>query len=492
VLARAIIYARISHDPTGQAAGVKRQVDACAHLAAARELHLVGDPLIDNDISAFNGAHRPAHEQVLQMIRDRQVDVVLTWHMDRMCRRVADLVELLKLAVETGVKIATVQGDLDLSSPIGRMFATILIAVAEYEAAQKGERQQAAEQRRAADGERRTAAPRAFGYEPDHVTERPAEADAIRWAADALLGGGSVSAVMREWNRRGLTSAQGGNPFTRNSVTTILRNPRLAGLAAYKGDVIEGVTGKWDAILPEPQWRAIDALLAASDRTVTFTRQGKTITRKIKANTPKGVRSLLGGLAECPCGNVVEHGTNHRRQAVYRCRPATRGDRPGPHVAVRAEPVEEYAERVVLAVLASGDLADLVAPPPHVDTAGRRAEAAAIRANLTAYAKDAALGRIDRAEYLDMRDAGHTRLAEIAAELAEAAGSGALAPFARGQAAQDVWDGLDLSRRREVIRALATVTLLPAGRGAREFDAAKVLVESPARKNLAAGLTPIR
>jgi hypothetical protein len=38
-----------------------------------------------------------------------------------------------------------------------------------------------------------------------------------------------------------------------------------------------------------------------------------------------------------------------------------------------------------------------------------------------------------------------------------------------------VWDGLDLSRRREVIRALTPVILHPAGRGARSYDlAAKV------------------
>ena len=81
---------------------------------------------------------------------------------------------------------------------------------------------------------------------------------------------------------------------------------------------------------------------------------------------------------------------------------------------------------------------------------------------------------------------GNARLAEIAAELAEAAGKGALVPFTRGEAAADVWAGLDLSRRREVIRALATVTLFPAGRGARGFDARKVRIESPAGKNLAA------
>ena len=50
-----------------------------------------------------------------------------------------------------------------------------------------------------------------------------------------------------------------------------------------------------------------------------------------------------------------------------------------------------------------------------------------------------------------------------------------------------MWDGLDLSRRREVIRALGTVTLHPAGRGARGYDIGPLVrIESLAGKNLAA------
>jgi DNA invertase Pin-like site-specific DNA recombinase len=455
---RAVIYARISKDATGEEAGVQRQVDACTHLAMAREWQLAGEPLVDNDISAFNGAHRPGWEAVLGMIARREVDAVICWHMDRMCRRVADLVDLLKLAVgdgkRPGVKVATVHGDLDLSSPVGRMFATILIAVAEYEAAHKGERQQAAEQKRAAAGQRKLGTPRPFGYQDDRVTARADEADAIRWAADALLGGGTVSAVMREWNRRGLRSPQkGGKPLSRSSVTTILRNPALAGLSAYKGEIAGA--GTWEAILPEETWRAVDALLADPAR-----------------KPPRGVRTLLGGLAACACGNVVSGSVSHLGQHVYRCQPSTRGGRPGPHVAVRAEPVDEWVTGAVVEALSSPDLADVVTPPPHADTTGLRAEAAAIRRNLDEMGADRALGLVSRSQMLAATERGNARLAGIAAELAEAAGAGALVPFTRGEAAAGVWKSLDLSRRREVIRTLTPVILHPAGRGARGYDLA--------------------
>ena len=65
------------------------------------------------------------------MIRDRQVDVVITWHMDRMCRRVADLIEIAKLCGEVRGEDRQRARRLRPDLPIGQMFATILIAVAE-------------------------------------------------------------------------------------------------------------------------------------------------------------------------------------------------------------------------------------------------------------------------------------------------------------------------------------------------------------------------
>ena len=222
---------------------------------------------------------------------------------------------------------------------------------------------------------------------------------------------------MREWNRRGLVTAQGGKPPTRQSVITIMRNPRNAGLAVLPGrdgkrHGEEAGRGEWEPILAEETWRAVDGLLADPAR-----------------KPPKGVRTLLGGIAACPCGNVVEGGTNHRGDHVYRCRPATRGDRPGPHVAVRAALVDEWVEASVLDELSRRDLADLVTPPPHVDTAGLRAEAAAIRRNLDEMGADRAVGLVSRSQMLAATERGNARLAEIGTELAEAAGAGALAPF---------------------------------------------------------------
>ena len=62
-MTRAAVYLRISSDPSGQQLGVTRQREDCAKLCAAKGWTPV--EYLDNDVSASNGKHRPAYEQML-------------------------------------------------------------------------------------------------------------------------------------------------------------------------------------------------------------------------------------------------------------------------------------------------------------------------------------------------------------------------------------------------------------------------------------------
>jgi len=473
---RAVTYTRISKDKAGDEHGVANQQSALDKYAASRGWTIVRR-ISDNDLSASNGVHRPGYDEALRMVDAGQCDVVLCWAVDRFVRRVADLESVIGRFARTGCKLAAVSGDLDLSGDAGRMVARMLSVVAQGEVERKSARQRLAASEAAAAGKRRTGCPRPFGYAGDHVTLDPSEAAAVRWAADCLLGGGTVSAVAREWSRRGLRPPQAPFgplpevPWKRNSVTVILRNPALAGIGTYRGEQV--AAGDWQPVLSRETWQAVRNLLDARDRTITD-KNGKT--RRVRVRTEAGVRTLLGGLARCRCGNTLQGSTSSAGRKVYRCNPATRGDRPGPHAQSMTGPVDEHVTLRIIARLARPDLADLVTPR-RPDLGPLHTEAASIRANLAELAGDRALGLIDRAQMIAATRRGNARLAEIAAALAAAAESSALAPFAAGASARAVWDGLDGSRRRAVIAALCTVTLHPAGRGARTFDPRTVTLD---------------
>ena len=200
-------------------------------------------------------------------------------------------------------------------------------------------------------------------------------------------------------------------------MTTILRNPAVAGLRAYtrreqqedgKTRVVrtivtdehgEPVRGQWDAALEEETWRAVTALLDAPGR-----------------KPQQGVRTLLGGLMRCRCGNVVQATISSAGHQVYRCNPASRGSRPGPHAQQSVASVDGYVSAVITERLSRPDLADLCAPT-RPDLAPLHREAAAIRRNLEELAGDRALGLVTREQMIAATRRGGVRLAEIEAQL---------------------------------------------------------------------------
>jgi hypothetical protein len=216
---------------------------------------------------------------VLRLVDAGAVDVVFCWKWDRFIREPLDLEYLIPRFDKTGVRFAEADGIIDLGTDSGRLAARILVAVAKAEQERKSERQKLANEAAAVNGKRRLGTPRPFGYCDDHVTAHPAEGPAVGNACDALLGGGTISGVMREWAKAGRRPVQSTTgTWTRQSIRTILLNPRIAGLSPYRGEIVG--QGDWEPLVAEETWRAVRAILEDPAR-----------------RPPRGVRTLLGGLA---------------------------------------------------------------------------------------------------------------------------------------------------------------------------------------------------
>ncbi len=109
----------------------------------------------------------------------------------------------MELAERTGFLVATVSGDLDLSTDAGRLVARILVSVARGETERKGARQRAANQQRAEKGLPRTNRRRSFGYAQDGMTVIESEAALIRDAYVTVLAGAACTG----WPRSGRPAA---------------------------------------------------------------------------------------------------------------------------------------------------------------------------------------------------------------------------------------------------------------------------------------------
>lgn len=117
---------------------------------------------------------------------------MVCWHVDRLTRSPRELEEVIYLHDKRGILPATVTGELDLSTPTGRMLGAAARHEAEHKAEHKAERQQRAGLQKARAGKPHRAGTQGSGYAPDGVTIIPAEAEVIGEAMTRVLAGESV------------------------------------------------------------------------------------------------------------------------------------------------------------------------------------------------------------------------------------------------------------------------------------------------------------
>jgi DNA invertase Pin-like site-specific DNA recombinase len=455
----AAIYVRISRDKVGAGLGVERQETDCRELAARLGWAVV-EVFADNDLSAYSGKARPRYRAMLEAIRAGRVGAVLAWHTDRLHRSPVELERYITACTEgRDVPTHTVQaGPLDLSTPSGRMVARQLGAVARFESEHRSERVRAARLQGARAG-RRNGGPRPFGYESDGITPREVEAAAVRVAVETVLAGGSLRSVARDLNTAGWTTTLKGRAWTKGSVRAMLLRPRNAGLREHNGQVLGSAA--WPAIVPDDQWRAMVAIVTDPARRTS--------------PTDLRVKWLGSGLYVCHgCGRPsLRVSTAGRGIPCYRC-PGQAGTTG--HVVRAAGPLDAYIEAVIVERLSRPDAVELLAPAaPEVDLPGLRAEANAARARIGEIAEMLGDGELTRPEAQIARGRARARLEQAEAEIAGATAPTPLAGLADAPDPAAVWAGLDIERRRAVLGALLTVTVLPVPRGAPpRFDPATV------------------
>lgn len=473
---RAIIYVRQSEDVPD---GIDRQLEKALTVVETRGLALVYPPFRDNDVSASKKRKRPGYEQAMKVIKAKQTDYLIVPEMDRLYRRSIELEHIIPVVEQAKVLVVAATGEFDLSTETGRMVARMLVAAAQGEVEIKGRRQRERNLQHAKEGGRYMPGFRPFGYQKDKITPLDDEAEAVRWAARHILAGGSVSAVTRKWAELGVKPRFEGRTYrdeegnevpysgkwTQPSVTRILTNPHIAGLATLPGsDEIIG-DGNWSPIITPETWAAVKEILRDPNRTA-----------------PRGAVSLGGFLFYCRCGAKVQRDTRYRgRKAdpnrvsipIYKCveYTAKATGRPGPHVTIAASQIDAYVEMRILDRMREPDAAAMFERRGETaDVPKLKQERKEISEGLTRVAGDEAMGIIPRSIYLDVARRVTARMEEIDALIAEAGKTDAAALLLGADDPKEVWDGLDVTVQRKIVDSLVHITLKPPGCGCRNPD----------------------
>lgn len=76
---------------------------------------------------------RPVKEQLLNDLRQKRYDCLLIWKLDRWGRSLQELVGNLKELTDKGVKIISLNENIDYTTSSGQLFANMLSCFAQYE-----------------------------------------------------------------------------------------------------------------------------------------------------------------------------------------------------------------------------------------------------------------------------------------------------------------------------------------------------------------------
>lgn len=452
-------YVRASVDFAGERWSVGTQKEVIARRAEERGWK-IADVYEDSGVSASKA--RGPKTDWARMLRDADashIDMVVAVDVDRLLRSTKDLNTL----IDHGLKIVTLDGEIDLSTADGEFRATMLASIARFETRRKSERQLRSNARRRAEG-LPASAWTPFGWTKGGEVV-PDQAEAVRRAFDAFLGEPSLSIrrIREDLNAAGHRTARG-SEFSTDAVRYLLGNPLYAGfIKKYSTGELHPVTDeRFPPIVAEQTWRAAVAKL--EDNVRRAARQG---------NQPKYLLSSVGLCGKCAA--TLVSGTNSQGVGTYRC-----GEHF--HLSRQRAPVDAMVTEAVLTRLSARDVHDLVVPREGVG-ADREAllterNALVDRVNeLSPMLSDVSQPVIEITQAIndvkariveidaELHDRSVSQTADFMADIEDPVGS-----VQRREAVDRKWDAWDMDRRRLLVDELVTVTIEPISPGHVKFD----------------------
>jgi DNA invertase Pin-like site-specific DNA recombinase len=301
-------YVRVSS--VGLRAGPRfisaRQQEAQIRAYAAAHGHVLGRVFVELNRSG-RSHRRPALQSVLDRITSGESGGVIVVRLDRLGRSVAGALHALATIEAGGGNLVSIEDGLNLRTPFGRAFGTILLALAELELDRLAASASESRRRMVARGVHHSALPptgylrapgKALG--PD-----PRQAPLVVEAFERRAAGATYAEVATFLREAEVVNARGDCAWTSKAVYKMLQNP------VYVGEAFAATARNTDAHPPLVRRGLWLAALAAST------------SARAKAHGS----TLLAGLIRCAgCCHVlgknqcVTRGGRRLRNPAYRCR----------------------------------------------------------------------------------------------------------------------------------------------------------------------------
>ena len=246
---RCAIYTRVSSDAGleqdfNSLDAQRESAEAYVKSQAHEGWRLLRERFDDGGLSG-GSMERPALQRLLERIRERRVDIVVVYKVDRLTRSLADFAKLVELFDAYTVSFVSVTQAFNTTSSMGRLTLNVLLSFAQFEREVTGERIRdkiaASKQKGLWMG---GVVPQGYRVESRKLLVVEEEAEIVRLIFDLYLAHGSVRCLQTKLKERNIRTRErvlttgrkiGGIYFTNGPISHILRNRQYIGEICHKG-----------------------------------------------------------------------------------------------------------------------------------------------------------------------------------------------------------------------------------------------------------------
>lgn len=349
---RAALYARFSSD-NQRSESIDAQIRAMTAYCNQRHIAIV-ETYVDEAKSATTD-RRPSFQQMIADSVSHRFNIVLVHKLDRFARNRYDSAVYKRELKKNGVTVYSVLENLD-SSPESIMMESVLEGMSEYYS-QNLAREVMKGMRETALQCKHTGGKPPLGYDVDPVTCKlvinPQEAEAVRLIFSMYSEGCGYSEVLAALHKMGYKTKKG-QEFQKNSLYSILTNPKYTGIYVFNRSSAKSITGTRNTHLLKNSEDIIT--VEGGVPQIVDERTFSRVQRRLESNKHIGARNkaktvyLLAGKVYCRVcgrsmtGNTRYSGRNKEKYVTYRC--------PSKHYICNNKEInQEYLDRFVVAML---------------------------------------------------------------------------------------------------------------------------------------------